>query len=160
MNELFVNMGQLSVLRNTGILTTIGLGSCIGVALYDPVVKVGAMAHVFLYKSHKDKDPKALPGKYADLAIPSLVQITINQGARKERLYAKLAGGAHLFANLPTKTLSVGEKNIRAVKQQLSIHNIPITGQDLAGNYGRKMRLFVETGIVIVTAIGKDSKAI
>ncbi len=160
MKELFVNMGQISILKDTGILTTIGLGSCVGVTLYDSRTKVGAMAHVFLAASRKNRDLNALPGKYADTAIPALIELCKKRGARTERLVAKIAGGAHLFPNLPTTTLSVGQQNITAVKEHLALVKIPITGIDVAGNHGRKMRFYIETGIVVITAIGKESKEI
>lgn len=160
MQEVFVNMGQIRVLQTSGILTTVGLGSCVGVTLHDPVAKVGAMAHVFLAKSRPERDPNALPGKYADTAIPALISQAIAKGARQERLVAKLAGGANLFANLATNNLSIGAQNIEAVIEQLNLFKIPIIGKDVAGNHGRKMRLFIESGIVVVTTAGQESKEI
>lgn len=160
MNEVFVNMGQIQVLHTSGILTTVGLGSCVGVTLHDPVSKVGAMAHVFLAKSRPERDPNAQPGKYADTAIPALISEVIARGASRQRLRAKLAGGANLFANLATNNISVGMQNIAAVIEELNNAKIPILGQDVAGSHGRKMRLFIEDGTVIVTTTGKESKKI
>lgn len=155
MVELFVNMGQICSLKTEGILTTVGLGSCVGVALYDSVAKVGVMGHVFLPKS-RDNDPDALPGKYADTGIPAMIDEAVRLGAQKSRLQAKLAGGANLFPNLNVNSASIGEQNVVAVMEHLTQHKIPIGGKDVAGNHGRKMRFFVENGVVTVTAIGKE----
>ncbi|NMB38523.1 MAG: chemotaxis protein CheD [Firmicutes bacterium] len=160
MNEVFVNMGQIGVMSKNGILTTVGLGSCVGVVLYDAYSKVGAMAHVFLAESRKDSNGALTPGKYADTAIPALIECAVKAGADRNRLTAKIAGGAHLFSNFGSNSLNVGSKNIKAVIEQLEKANIPIISQDTAGNRGRKMRLFVETGIVEVTTIGQESKEI
>lgn len=156
MIEVFVNMGQIQGAVTPGILTTVGLGSCVGVTLYDSIAKVGAMGHVFLPKSRPERDPNALPGKYADTAIPALIDLAITKGARRGRLVAKLAGGANLFANLATNNISIGTQNIEAVIKELSHAKIPIRGQEVAGKRGRKMQLILETGIVVVTTAGKD----
>ncbi|HPT83055.1 MAG TPA: chemotaxis protein CheD [Limnochordia bacterium] len=155
MAEVFVNMGQISSAKQSGILTTVGLGSCIGVTLHDDKAKVGVMGHIFLPRS-RPNDPDAPPGKYADTGIPAMIDEALRLGASKSRLQAKLAGGANLFPNLNLHSASIGQQNIEAVTALLKQHGVPIVGQDVAGNHGRKMRFFVETGVVTVTAIGKD----
>ncbi|NLM42273.1 MAG: chemotaxis protein CheD [Firmicutes bacterium] len=155
MPEIFVNMGQISSSKDNGILTTVGLGSCIGVTLYDEKAKVGVMGHIFLPHS-RPNDADAPPGKYADTGIPAMIAEALRLGATKSRLQAKMAGGANLFPNLNLNSVSIGQQNIEAVTTLLKQHGIPIVGQDVAGNHGRKMRFFVENGVVTVTAIGKD----
>jgi chemotaxis protein CheD len=155
MSEVFVNMGEISSAKSQGILTTVGLGSCIGVTLYDERAKVGVMGHIFLPRS-RPNDHGAPPGKYADTGIPAMIDEAVRLGASKGRLQAKLAGGANLFPNLNLRSISIGQQNIDAVVQLLKQHGIPIIGQDVAGSHGRKMRFFVENGVVTVTAIGKD----
>lgn len=154
MEELFVNMGQISSLKVDGILTTVGLGSCIGITLYDNFAKVGVMGHIFLPKS-RASDKNALPGKYADTGILAMIEEAKKLGAQKSRLKAKLAGGANLFPNLSLNSKSIGEQNIYAVTAQLEQYNIPIIGKDVGGSYGRKMRFYISTGVVAVTAVGK-----
>ena len=85
-----------------------------------------------------------------------MIDEAVRLGASKGRLQAKLAGGANLFPNLNLRSISIGQQNIDAVVQLLKQHGIPITGQDVAGSHGRKMRFFVENGVVTVTAIGKE----
>ncbi len=156
MREVFVNMGQIRGLAETGILTTVGLGSCVGVALYDRFARVGVMGHIFLPRSRSSNAHIELPGKYADTAIPALIEEAERLGAQKRRLWAKVAGGANLFANLTGPNGNIGLQNIEAVLEHLQLHNIPVVGQDVAGHHGRKMRFFVDTGHVTVTAIGKE----
>ncbi|MDI9420572.1 MAG: chemotaxis protein CheD [Bacillota bacterium] len=157
MNEVFVNMGQIGVLRYTGVLVTVGLGSCVGVSLYDPSSKVGALAHVFLAKSRDNSNRELIPGKYADTAIPALIDLAVKAGANKHRFEAKIAGGAHLFNTFNAGMPSVGQKNVEAVTAQLNKHNIPIIGKEVLGKHGRKMSLFIDSGIVVVTTIGQES---
>lgn len=159
MEELFVNMGQICSFKTQGILTTVGLGSCVGVTMYDGTAKVGVMGHIFLPQS-RPNDPGAQPGKYADTGIPAMIDEAIRLGAQRARLQAKLAGGANLFPNLIVNSTSIGEQNIVAVKEHLARHGVPVTGKDVAGSHGRKMRFFVQNGIVTVTAIGKEPKEI
>ncbi len=160
MKEEFVNMGQIGVMSQMGILTTVGLGSCVGVTLHDSVAKVGAMGHVFLPRSRNKNDELSNPGKYADTAIPALIHLVVSAGGNPGRLVAKIAGGAHLFAGSGLNSMQVGSNNVKAVIKHLKQAKIPIIGQDVAGTQGRKMRLFVETGVVEVTTIGKESKTI
>ncbi|NLM38941.1 MAG: chemotaxis protein CheD [Firmicutes bacterium] len=156
MEEVFVNMGEIRALARTGVLTTVGLGSCVGVALYDSVAQVGVMGHVFLPTARRRNETVDMPGKYADTAIPALIDEAVRLGAQKRRLWAKLAGGANLFPNLTTSNGNIGSQNIKAVLENLALHDIPVVGQDVSGSHGRKMRFFVEDGRVTVTAIGKE----
>ena len=155
MREVFVNMGQIQGLVGDGVLTTVGLGTCLGVALYDSVAGVGVIGHIFLPRSRKNSSAE-LPGKFADTAIPALIAEAVKLGAQKRRLWAKLAGGANLFTNLSGPNGNIGLQNVQAVQESLKLHNIPVVGQDVAGHHGRKMRFFVDTGRVTVTAIGKE----
>lgn len=156
MEEKFVNMGQICSFKTQGILTTVGLGSCVGVTIYDGIAKVGVMGHIFLPKS-RPNDLDSLPGKYADTGIPAMINEAVRLGAQKTRLKAKLAGGANLFPNLTINSTSIGMQNIEAVKGHLAQLGIPIMGKDVAGGHGRKMRFFVDNGVVTVTAIGKEA---
>ncbi len=160
MNDVFVNMGQMSVLSGSGVLTTVGLGSCVGVSLYDSIAKVGGLAHVFLAKSRNVSDQENTPGKYADTAIPALIELTIQAGGKRQNLVAKVAGGAHLFSGTISENFSIGAKNIDAVIEQLNKLNIPIVGKDVGGKKGRKMRFFIDSGKVMVTTIGQEPKEI
>lgn len=154
MAEIFVNIGQIEVANGDGVLIAVGLGSCVGVAIYDQERMVGGMAHVFLAAS-RDGRGTAQPGKFADTAIPSLMEAVIQAGGRRNAIQAKIAGGANLFPKLATTSMSVGDQNVAAVKEHLLLNKIPLRGEDVGGTRGRKMILYVQKGIVAVQSIGE-----
>ena len=155
-----VGMADLSIAKEPDILTTLGLGSCVGIALYDPTTKVGGLAHIMLpdSKQIKNNENKA---KFADTAIEVLVQAMIKEGARKNRLVAKIAGGAHMFEfkNMDDM-MRIGTRNITAVVQILSDIHIPIIAQDVGENYGRTIELHTLTGVLRVKTIGHGIREI
>jgi len=116
-------------------MMTIGLGSCIGLTLYDEVIKVGAMVHIMLPESAGRTDR---PGKYADTAIPLLLQELQGMGSKKRSLIAKMAGGACMFEYFGAN-LNIGERNIQKVKALLAEHNIRIVAEDTGGKIGRSV---------------------
>lgn len=155
-----VGMADLSTAREPDILTTLGLGSCVGIALYDPVVKIGGLAHIMLpdSKQIKNNENKA---KFADTAIEVLLQQMINEGARKTRLVAKIAGGAHMFEfkNMDDM-MRIGTRNVMAVTACLEAYRIPIIASDTGSNYGRTVELHTATGVFVVKTIGHGVKEI
>ncbi|WP_305768369.1 chemotaxis protein CheD [Candidatus Epulonipiscium viviparus] len=159
-NTLQVGIAELKVGKAPQKITTIGLGSCVGVTLYDPSSKIGGMVHIMLPNSKeiKNNDNAA---KFADTGVPKLVQEVIKKGANKNHLVAKIAGGAQMF-NLATgnNALRIGDRNIIAVKDVLRNLNIPIKANDTGQNYGRTIILDLETGGVLVRTIGKGEKQI
>ncbi|NLY51995.1 MAG: chemotaxis protein CheD [Firmicutes bacterium] len=159
MAEIFVNMGELKVAAGDDVLITVGLGSCVGVALYDPENKVGGMAHIFLAASRDGKSTEQ-PGKFADTAIPALLEAVVRAGGRRSLLVAKIAGGANLFPKLSQASLNVGMQNVAAVKEHLAAHKLPLRGEDVGGSIGRKMILYVESGKVMVQSIGSEPREI
>lgn len=140
---------------------TIGLGSCVGIALYDLKNKAGGLAHILLHCSRDfpNRSTPLNPAKFADTAIPLLVQEVEKIGGKRSWLQAKLAGGSKLFMNRKAGE-SVGEKNVQMVKLVLGKFGIPIAGEDTGGNYGRTVHFFVETGKMIVSTVGKGKKEI
>ncbi len=159
METVHVKIADLAVKKDKGVLVTFGLGSCIGIALYDKKSKVGGLAHILLNDSEKFKRPSVTsinPAKFADTAIPCLIKDMVAIGARKENLEAGIAGGASLF-NFKSETGSVGEKNIEAVRTGLKKAGIRLTSEDVGGSCGRTMRLFVETGEITITTAGKGA---
>ncbi|GIV16322.1 MAG: putative chemoreceptor glutamine deamidase CheD [Armatimonadota bacterium] len=152
--QLTVGMGEIQVVRGVGnVLTALGLGSCIGVCLYDPLTRVAGMVHVVLPKSQADKTGE-LPGKFADTAIPAIVQRMVEQGANVSRLKAAIAGGAQLFQFGVSNSLDVGARNAEAVVAALREAGISLQAKDVGGNAGRTLRLVSDNGLVVVRAIG------
>ena len=128
------------------------LGSCIGLVLFDVDAVVGGMAHVMLPSSAGHTGP---PGKFADTAITELVRRIEGLGGRRERLKAKIAGGARMFDSAAATT--IGNQNQASVESGLNDFNISVVGSDCGGANGRRMMFFVANGHVIVEAVGKDS---
>ncbi|HHU75568.1 MAG TPA: chemotaxis protein CheD [Firmicutes bacterium] len=152
-----VKIADLAVKREPGIIVTIGLGSCVGIALYDPVNRIGGLAHILLSDSaqFRGRGTSINKAKFADTAIPFMAREMERIGARRQHFLAKIAGGSKLF---PNNNISVGEKNVEAVIRTLKEMGIAIRGQDVGGNYGRTMRLFVDSGKVLISTVGKGEK--
>ncbi len=157
-----VKIADLAVLKGYGALITIGLGSCVGIALYDKKARVAGLAHILLADSsqftHKKKND-INPAKFADTAIPTLINLMELQGAEKRRIEAKIAGGSQLFS-LNSNIVRVGVKNVEMVKRKLKELSISLTGEDVGGNYGRTMKIDVETGKVSIYTVGRDEKVL
>lgn len=116
-------------------MMTIGLGSCIGLTIYDESLKIGAMVHIMLPDSAGRKDR---PGKYADTAIPLLLKELTALGSRPRSLIAKMAGGACMFEYFGTN-LNIGERNAERVRSVLKENNIPLVKEDVGGKVGRSV---------------------
>jgi chemotaxis protein CheD len=116
-------------------MSSIGLGSCIGLVIYDKDKGIGGMAHVMLPESQGRTER---PGKFADTAVEALVQGLIKSGSRQASLVGKMAGGAAMFKTF-SGNLNIGERNIEAVRTALKLKNIPLTGEDTGGVAGRTM---------------------
>lgn len=149
-----VRIAELAVLCREGVLMAIGLGSCVGVGLYDPVARVAGLAHVFLPASVNGRPAGSMPARYADSAVPALAEAMQRQGALLSRLVAKVAGGAQLFLSGEQAGLDVGRRNAEAVLAALSRLGIPVVARDLGGHRGRTMKLYAETGAVEIRAMG------
>ncbi len=155
-----VKMADLQVARKPNILYTSGLGSCIGIALYDPRSGLGGMAHIMLpmYREGKGKNRE----KYADTALDILLDTMTRNGVKRSSLVAKIAGGAQMFS-FPGgggSHLKIGARNTQRVKELLEEKNIPLKGEDTGKNYGRTMELHTQNGIVLIKTVKGESKKI
>ncbi|WP_069997476.1 chemotaxis protein CheD [Cellulosilyticum sp. I15G10I2] len=159
-NIIKVGMADLNVVKAPDILTTLGLGSCVGIALYDPSVKVGGLAHIMLPDSKQIKNNSNI-AKFADTAIVKLIEDMVKIGAKSNRIIAKIAGGAHMFEfkNMDDM-MRIGTRNIAAVTQILEELMIPIVANDTGSNYGRTIELHTTTGSLLVRTIGHGIKEI
>jgi chemotaxis protein CheD len=144
-NETMVRMGELAVSRDPEhTLVSLGLGSCIGLALVDSRSGIAGLAHVVLPESGGREDKL---GRFADRAVPALIEELQRLGAVRPRLRAVLVGGASMFA-LGSAGLDVGPRNDAAVREQLKALRIQIAATETGGNRGRTIRVNVETGRV------------
>lgn len=155
-----VGMADLNVCLPPKGITTLGLGSCVGIVLYDPYKKISGMVHVMLPDSTKIKNNEN-KAKFADTGIDELIRRLIKLGANRSSLVAKIAGGAQMFAfKSNNDMLRIGERNVEATKEKLKTEGIKILAEDTGLNYGRTIEFYPETGELLVKSVGKQSKVI
>ena len=155
-----VGMADYKVGRAPAIIISYGLGSCIGVSLYDPQAKVGGLLHIMLPDSKQSRSSEN-PAKFADTGVPLLLRDVLKLGASKSRLVAKMAGGAQMFAFAKaTDIMRVGARNAEAVKKLLKELNTPILAEDTGANYGRTVQINLENGVYTVKTMVKGEKEI
>jgi chemotaxis protein CheD len=154
-DETMVRMGELAASAEPGhVLVSLGLGSCIGVALLDRRTRRAGLAHVVLPQSRGHRADN--PMKFADIAVPELLERVVALGARRSAVEAVLVGGASMFAT--TKgSLEVGQRNEAAVREQLEALKIPVAAHATGGSRGRTIRVDVATGGVEVREAGGSS---
>lgn len=151
-----VGISDYKVAKSPDKLITLGLGSCVGVAIYDRNNKIGGLCHIMLPDSsffYRD----VTPGKFADLAIPQMV-LEITKGRKNSSLVAKIAGGASMFDFLDGKANNIGDRNIIAVKEKLKELGIPIISKDTGGNVGRTMIVHLDTFAVDIRTVNREEK--
>jgi len=154
-----VGMADFKTARSPDILLTAGLGSCIGICIHDPILKVGGMAHIMLPTTSGSLGGN--PAKYADSAMELLLKEIAGLGANKSRLRAKIAGGAQMFS-FPGKPpiLKIGERNAEAVQQELKKYGIPLLISDVGGSFGRTIHFDVGTGDLRIRTINHGEKVV
>ncbi|MCI9065176.1 MAG: chemotaxis protein CheD [Lachnospiraceae bacterium] len=154
--EIKVGMADLNVCVSPDRITTLGLGSCVGIAVRDPVTKIGGLAHIMLPDSTTIRNNSNIP-KFADTGIEELVRQVTRKGANRSRLVAKIAGGAQMFGfNSNSEMVRVGERNVQATKKKLAQMRIPILAEDTGKNFGRTVIFYPETGDFVIRAVGKQ----
>ena len=155
-----VGLADLNICKSPDGITTLGLGSCVGVALRDPVTKIGGLLHAMLPDSTVIKNNTCVE-KFVDSGLDELVKRMVRAGANKARLEAKLAGGAQMFAFQRNSDLvKVGERNAEAARKKLRAMHIRLLAEDTGLNYGRTVIYYPETGIYVIKAVGKPEKSI
>lgn len=156
--EVRVGIADAAVVYSPDKLITMGLGSCIGIALYDSEKKIGGLVHIMLPDSRQFKNI-VNPLKYADLGIENLLKRMLNLGCRKTSITAKIAGGASMF-NFPDKKISsdVGRRNSEAAIEVIKGLSIPLLAEDVGGNKGRTMIFDSKDGRITIKSIGCDIK--
>ncbi len=158
--EIRIGIADLNVTNAPNKLITVGLGSCIGITLYDEVRKNGGMLHIMLPDSTQFQNVNN-PYKFADLGVPILLKKVQEMGSRKNDITAKIAGGASMF-NFSDKNMimDIGSRNSVAVKKVLKELGISLLSEDIGGNNGRTITLDTNTGNLLIRTVGKDTKEI
>ncbi|PKN75518.1 MAG: chemotaxis protein CheD [Deltaproteobacteria bacterium HGW-Deltaproteobacteria-10] len=158
MSDLIVGISDIKVSNNLNdVIITYALGSCIGIVVYDPVVKIGGMLHYMLPESSLDQNKaKENPEMFADTGIPLLFKSCYKLGADKKRMIVKAAGGASILDD--TNFFRIGQKNIMAMRKIFWKNNVMIDKEDTGLNYNRTVRLEISTGKVLVRGSGGEMK--
>lgn len=155
-----VGMADLNTACCPGVLTTLGLGSCVGICLYDPSTKISGLAHIMLPDSKQIKNNSNL-AKFADTGVKVLLEEMIKIGAKRSKIVSKIAGGAQMFSfSDSSDIMRIGMRNVTAAREVLKLFNIPLIAEDTGGNYGRTIELYSETGILLIKTIGYGTKKI
>ena len=161
MEVIKVWMADSNIVKHPDSIRTTGLGSCVGVTLYDPTKKVAGMAHVMLPSSSLAKNDEFKNAKYADTALPELVDMVTKAGANRTKLVAKMAGGAQMFNfGGNSDTMRIGPRNVEACKDVLKKLGIRIVAEDTGGSHGRTIELYTDTGVLTIRTAMKDTKEI
>ena len=159
MGMIVVGMADLKVAKHPDVLTTLGLGSCVGITLYDRTKKIGGLAHVML-PTYKGFEGQTI-AKFADSAIIELVNQLGRMGVARGSLVAKIAGGAHMFGRTQNNDmLKIGERNAAASLAILNQLRIPIQANDTGGTHGRTIELYMDTGSLKIRTVGAGEKFI
>ncbi len=149
-----VGMGQVAIAKGPALLCSV-LGSCVGLALYHPRLKTGGLAHIVLPDA---SGRGALPGKFADTALPHMLAELARIGVHREGLIAKIAGGACMFG--VSGPLQIGDSNVEAVQSLLAKENIRIVARDVGGQKGRRVTLDCSSGELIVEIAGTSPRVL
>jgi chemotaxis protein CheD len=152
-----VRVADLQVATAGEVLITVGLGSCVAIVLYDPMARVGGMAHVLLPSPGLARADGNL-AKFPQTAVPRLIELMGQCGGAPRRLSGRLVGGASMFASLAAPgTIQMGDRNVVASRQALHQHGIPVTAEAVGGDFGRTVRLMVADGRLEVSSVAHGS---
>lgn len=152
-NVKIVGMADLSTIKESGILLTLGLGSCVGIALYDPISKVAGLAHCMLPNSKEIKNNSNI-AKFVDLSTIKLTKDMLELGAKQNRIVAKIAGGAQMFSFGSTQeSMRIGDRNVQATEYMLKRLGIRILAKDVGKNFGRTVELHAVDGKFVIKTI-------
>jgi len=159
MAVIVVGMADLKVARHPDTLTTLGLGSCVGITLLDKAKLIGGMAHCMLptYKGFEGQNI----AKFVDSAVIDLINQMVRAGASRAALVAKIAGGAHMFGRSQNSdALKIGERNAAAGLAILRQLSIPVQANETGGSYGRTIVLHIDSGALLIKTVGAGEKTV
>ncbi|MFH2137898.1 MAG: chemotaxis protein CheD [Candidatus Omnitrophota bacterium] len=146
--EIHIGIADMKVAKAPAVLTSLGIGSCVGIILFDKHSKIGGMAHIML----PDQDivrNKTNRAKFANTAIPDMVEDMVKKGADRKFIKAKIMGGAHMFKfSRETAISNIGKRNVEEVKKVLGEMKIKIIAEDTGKDYGRSLFFDLDTGEV------------
>ena len=158
--NLIVGVSDMKVSNDLDTtLVTYSLGSCIGIAIYDEVARIGGLLHFMLPESSLDPEKaRKNPFMFADTGIPTLFKSAYKLGAKKQRMRVIVAGGAQVLDQ--SGFFNIGKRNDMAVRKMFHKNNVIIDYRDIGGNVNRTIKLAVENGDVWLKVSGMGEKKI
>ena len=159
---IVVEMGAYKTAKGGRKLITWDLGSCIGIALRDPVSGVGGLLHIMLpHHTCASKTEPFTAAKYANTGLDEMVQAIVHQGGRREHLVAKIAGGAHMLKSVQIPESSdISSRNLEAVEKKLGEMNIPVLASEVGGHHARTVVFEPGSGAFRIVTRGKEVKVL
>ena len=152
-NRLTIGIADMKFAQHSGTLITYALGSCIGICLYDPAIKLGGLLHIMLPLNMETG--RKNPLKYADTGLAEMLRQMEAKGANRSRLIAKIAGGAKMFEVTGGALGNIGQRNIESVRIQLKKHGLRLANEDVGGTVARTMSMDVENGTIVIRSYGR-----
>lgn len=155
-----VGIADMNIVKVPNTIRTSGLGSCVGVVLYDERKKVAGLLHVMLPDSSLDRSGKINEAKFADTGIYALMELLKAEGVRPMSLKAKIVGGAQMFQFGSSDTIRIGPRNVEAVKNELKRLSIRLVAEDTGGSNGKTIEFDPETSMLSVRTVNKGVREI
>ena len=156
-----VGMADYKIARAPDKLITAGLGSCIGICLWDTRGQVGALAHIMLPSGEISRGISHNQAKFADMALDMVLGDLRQDGISTHRLIAKIAGGAQMFKFLgESDIMKIGLRNVQAVEENLKKHSIKMVAKDVGGSMGRTIVFDPATGELLIKTLGNGERVI
>ncbi len=152
-NKITIGIADMKLAKGNGMLVTYALGSCIGICLYDPLIKLGALVHVMLPLNMETG--RKNPMKYADTGIRETLKKMESMGAVRSRITAKIAGGAKMFETSSESMGNIGQRNIESVHLNLKREGIRLLKEDVGGKVARTLLFDVASGLGCVRSYGR-----
>jgi len=156
-----VGIADLNIVKAPNLIRTSGLGSCVGLILFDKTNELAGLAHIMLPDSVLANKTNVNIAKYADTAIPELISRLIKAGAKERNLQAKMAGGAQMFQfQTSSDLMRIGPRNVEAIKQQLIKYKIKLISEDVGGNSGRTIEFNPKSCELMIRTVNQGTKLI
>lgn len=156
-----VGIADLNLVKAPDKIRTSGLGSCVGVILYDPFIKIAGLVHVMLPDSALSKKGNITLAKFADSGVMELRRQLLQKGANPRRIRSKIAGGAQMFQfQSQNEMMQIGKRNVESVEKVLKELQVPIISKDVYGNSGRTIEFDPQTSMLMVRTVNHGIKSI
>jgi chemotaxis protein CheD len=155
-----VKVADYAVRRGGHVLTTIGLGSCVAIALYDRDTRIGALAHILLPSPNMSREATN-PAKFPETIVPVMLEEMRTLGTRNAGVCAKIVGGASMFGQLASGSgINIGERNVHATRDALAAAGVPIVAEDTGLDYGRSVYFHLADGRLEVRSLKRGDRVI